>query len=149
MPLFKIVFFTRYLAYLVDKHLKSHSESCKLWLSTWQMINITFCIGSEIHGRPFAFNIVTKISRFVFIYPIISHCEQQLERKYVAADENYSHTNVNFLYASITLLTKGELQHLWRTSSRSDTMFLHRCSLVKRLTVRNVLLETVVDWSIK
>ena len=24
MPLFKIVFFTRYLAYLIDKHLKSH-----------------------------------------------------------------------------------------------------------------------------
>ena len=24
MPLFKIVFFTRYLEYLVDKHLKSH-----------------------------------------------------------------------------------------------------------------------------
>ena len=24
MPLFKVVFFTRYLEYLVDKHLKSH-----------------------------------------------------------------------------------------------------------------------------
>ena len=69
-------------------------------------INITFCIGSETHGPTFAFNIVTKNSRFVFVYPIISHYEQQLERKYLAADENYSHTNVIFLYASITLLRK-------------------------------------------
>ena len=30
IPLFKIVFFTGYLAYLVDKHLKSHGEFCKL-----------------------------------------------------------------------------------------------------------------------
>ena len=33
MPLFKIFFFTWYLACLVDKHLKSHWEFCKLWLS--------------------------------------------------------------------------------------------------------------------
>ena len=38
----------------------------------------------------FAFNIVAKISRFAFIYTTVSHCEQQLERKYLAADENYS-----------------------------------------------------------
>ena len=77
------------------------------------MINIIFCIGSETHGLPIAFNIVTKNSRFVFIYPIISHCDQQLERKYLAADENYSHTNVNILYASITLLKKGNFEYLW------------------------------------
>ena len=77
------------------------------------MINIIYCIGSESYGLPFAFNIATKNSRFVFIYPIISHCEQQLERKYLAADENYSHTNVIFLYASITLLKKGNFKYLW------------------------------------
>ena len=77
------------------------------------MINIIFCIGSETHGLTFAFNIVTKNSRFVFIYPIISHCDQQLERKYLAADENNSHMNVIFLYASITLLKQGNFKYLW------------------------------------
>ena len=36
-----------------------------------------------------------------------------LEVKYLAADENYSHTNVNFLYASITLLKKESFKYLW------------------------------------
>ena len=61
----------------------------------------------------FAFNIVTKNSRFVFIYPIISHCEQKLERKYLAADDNYSYTNmIFFLYARITLLKKGNSKYI-------------------------------------
>ena len=77
------------------------------------MINVTFCIGSETHGPQFAYNIVTKNSQIVFIYPIISHCEQQLEKKNLAADENYSHTNVIFLYANITLLKKENFKYLW------------------------------------
>ena len=80
------------------------------------MIIVTFCIGSETHGPPFAFTIVTKNSRFVFIYPIISHCEQQLERKYLTADKNYSH----IFYTQVSLYKKkretlnifGEAQHL-------------------------------------
>ena len=99
MPLFKSdFFFTRLLAYFVDKHLKSHWEFSKFWLSKSRApkYNILYWFWNT-----FAFNIVTKNSQFVFIYPIISHCEQQIERKYLAADENYSHTNVMFLYASI------------------------------------------------
>ena len=77
------------------------------------MISITFSIGSETHGQTFAFNIVTKTSRFVFIYSIISHCEQQLERKYQAADENYFHMNVIF-YTQVPFYESnifGETQH--------------------------------------
>ena len=39
---------------------------------------------------------------------------------------------VSLYYRKKTLNIFGETQHLWRTSSRSDTMILHRCSLVKR-----------------
>ena len=99
MSLFKIVFFTRYLAYLVDKHLKSHWEFCKLWLSKSRAPKYKILYWFL---NTFAFNVVTKNSRFLFIYPIISRCEQQLERKYLAADENYSHTNVNF-YTQVSL----------------------------------------------
>ena len=77
-------------------------------------IYITFCIGSETHGPTFAFNIVTKNSRFVFMYSIFSHCEQQLERKYLAAEENYSHTNVIF-YTQVSFYERknifGDTQH--------------------------------------
>ena len=41
---------------------------------------------------------IVFFTRFVFIDPIIPHCEQRHKRKYLATDENYSHTNVNFLY---------------------------------------------------
>ena len=102
MPLFKTVFFTRYLAYLVDKHLKSHWEFCKLWLSTCPVP-----LGDKYNILYWFWNTWSAIRLqycwiFVFIYPIISHCEHQLERKCLAADENYSYTNVIF-YKHVSL----------------------------------------------
>ena len=72
-------------------------------------MNIIYCIGSETYGLPFALNIATKNSRLVFIYPVISHCEQQLDRKYLAAGENYSHTNVTFFIRKYHFMKEGKL----------------------------------------
>ena len=104
MPLFKIVFSTRYLAYLVDKNLKSHWEFCKLWLSK-SRAPMTFCIGSETHSP----SVLLLKTHDLYLFILLFHSEQQLERKYLAADENYSHTNVSFFIRKYHFIKERKL----------------------------------------
>ena len=94
------------LAYLVNKHLKSHWEFCKLWPSTCPIPlgdkhNIRYRFWSTWSAIRLQYCYQKKLTTCIYLsYNFTLRTE--LERNYLAADENYSHTNMSFFYTQVS-----------------------------------------------